>query len=172
MIRELLGFLPSNNQEDPPFRSTPDDPLRRDKKLRDLVPDNPNRPYDMKELIGAVVDEGYFYEVQREFAPNILVGFARLGGRSAGIVANQPANLAGCLDINASVKAARFIRFCDCFNIPIITFVDVPGFLPGTDQEYHGIIRHGAKLLYAYAEATVPNATITLSGLSPRQHRS
>jgi propionyl-CoA carboxylase beta chain len=114
----------------------------------------------MKELIGAVVDEGYFYEVQREFAPNILVGFARLGGRSAGIVANQPANLAGCLDINASVKAARFIRFCDCFNIPIITFVDVPGFLPGTDQEYHGIIRHGAKLLYAYAEATVPKVTI------------
>jgi propionyl-CoA carboxylase beta chain len=114
----------------------------------------------MKELIAAVVDEGYFYEIQAEFAPNILVGFARLGGRSVGIVANQPANLAGCLDINASVKAARFIRFCDCFNIPLVTFVDVPGFLPGTAQEYDGIIRHGAKLLYAYAEATVPKVTI------------
>src|SRR5918996_2862947 len=129
MIRELIGFLPGNNQEDPPFRPTNDDPLRRDKRLRDLVPDNPNRPYDMKELITAVVDEGYFYEVQAEFARNILVGFARLGGRSVGIVANQPASLAGCLDINASVKAARFIRFCDCFNIPVVTFVDVPGFL-------------------------------------------
>ncbi len=114
----------------------------------------------MKELIAAVVDEGYFYEVQPEFARNILIGFARLGGRSVGIVANQPAHLAGCLDINASVKAARFIRFCDCFNIPVVTFVDVPGFLPGTEQEYHGIIRHGAKLLYAYAEATVPKVTI------------
>jgi propionyl-CoA carboxylase beta chain len=114
----------------------------------------------MNELITAVVDEGYFYEVQPDFAPNILVGFARLGGRSVGIVANQPASLAGCLDINASVKAARFVRFCDCFNIPIVTFVDVPGFLPGTEQEYHGIIRHGAKLLYAYAEATVPKVTV------------
>jgi propionyl-CoA carboxylase beta chain len=160
MIRDLLSFLPSNNQEDPPFRPNSDDPLRRDRKLRDLVPDNPTRPYDMKELIAAVVDEGYFYEIQAEFAPNILVGFARLGGRSVGIVANQPANLAGCLDINASVKAARFIRFCDCFNIPLVTFVDVPGFLPGTAQEYDGIIRHGAKLLYAYAEATVPKVTI------------
>jgi propionyl-CoA carboxylase beta chain len=160
MIRDLLSFLPSNNQEDPPFRPNGDDPLRRDRKLRDLVPDNPTRPYDMMELVGAVVDEGYFFEVQSEFAPNILVGFARLGGRSVGIVANQPANLAGCLDINASVKAARFIRFCDCFNIPIVTFVDVPGFLPGTAQEYDGIIRHGAKLLYAYAEATVPKITI------------
>jgi propionyl-CoA carboxylase beta chain len=160
MIRDLLSFLPSNNQEDPPFRPNSDDPLRRDRKLRDLVPDNPTRPYDMKELITAVVDEGYFYEIQAEFAPNILVGFARLGGRSVGIVANQPANLAGCLDINASVKAARFIRFCDCFNIPLVTFVDVPGFLPGTAQEYDGIIRHGAKLLYAYAEATVPKVTI------------
>ncbi|HLN85524.1 MAG TPA: carboxyl transferase domain-containing protein [Candidatus Limnocylindrales bacterium] len=160
MIRELIGFLPSNNQEDPPFRSTNDDPLRRDKNLKELIPDNPHRPYDMKELIVAVVDEGYFYEVQHEFARNILVGFARLGGRVVGIVANQPAHLAGCLDINASVKAARFIRFCDCFNIPIVTFVDVPGFLPGTEQEYHGIIRHGAKLLYAYAEATVPKVTV------------
>ena len=160
MIRELIGFLPSNNQEDPPFRSTGDDPLRRAKILKTLIPDNPHRPYDMKELITAVIDEGYFYEVQHEFARNILVGFARLGGKPIGIVANQPANLAGCLDINASVKAARFIRFCDCFNIPIVTFVDVPGFLPGTEQEYHGIIRHGAKLLYAYAEATVPKLTI------------
>ena len=160
MIRELLGFLPSNNLEDPPIRPTEDDPFRRDKKLNDLVPDNPNRPYDMKEIIQAVVDEGYFYEVQQDFAANILVGFARLGGRPVGIVANQPAHLAGCLDIDASVKAARFIRFCDCFNLPIITFVDVPGFLPGTVQEYNGIIRHGAKLLYAYAEATVPKLTV------------
>jgi propionyl-CoA carboxylase beta chain len=134
--------------------------LRRDRKLRDLIPDNPTRPYNMAELLRAVVDEGYFFEVQAEFAPNILVGLARLGGRSVGIVANQPASLAGCLDINASVKAARFIRFCDCFNIPVVTFVDVPGFLPGTVQEYDGIIRHGAKLLYAYAEATVPKVTI------------
>ena len=179
MIRELIGFLPSNNQEDPPFHPTNDDPLRRDKKLRDLVPGNPNRPYDMKELVAAVVDEGYFYEVQREFAPNILVGLARLGG-PVGIVANQPANLAGCLDINASVKAARFIRFCDCFNIPIVTFVDVPGFLPGTSQEYDGIIRHGAKLLYAYAEATVPKVTVVdlrrrlycdVEQASPRRHQ-
>lgn len=160
MIRELVGFLPSNNQEDPPFHPTDDDPSRRDRRLKDLVPDNPTRPYDMKELILAVVDEGYFYEVQRDFAPNIIIGFARLGGRSVGIVANQPAHLAGCLDIDASVKAARFIRFCDCFNIPVITFVDVPGFLPGTTQEYQGIIRHGAKLLYAYAEATVPKLTV------------
>ena len=160
MIRELMGFLPSNNQEDPPFHPTDDDPLRRDRRLRDLIPDNPNRPYDMKELIRAVTDESYFYEVQRDFAPNIIIGFARLGGRSVGIVANQPAHLAGCLDIDASVKAGRFIRFCDCFNIPLVTFVDVPGFLPGTTQEYSGIIRHGAKLLYAYAEATVPKVTV------------
>jgi propionyl-CoA carboxylase beta chain len=160
MIRELMSFLPSNNQEDPPFRPTSDDPLRREKRLREMVPDNPNRPYDMKDLIKAIVDEGYFYEIQRDFAPNFLIGFARLGGRSVGIVANQPATLAGCLDINASVKGARFIRFCDCFNIPLITFVDVPGFLPGTSQEYDGIIRHGAKLLYAYAEATVPKVTV------------
>lgn len=160
MIRELMGFLPSNNLEEPPFHPTDDDPFRRDRKLNDLIPDNPNRPYDMKEVIHAVVDEGYFYEVQRDFAPNILIGFARLGGRSVGIVANQPAHLAGCLDIDASVKAARFIRFCDSFNIPLVTFVDVPGFLPGTAQEYSGIIRHGAKLLYAYAEATVPKLTV------------
>jgi propionyl-CoA carboxylase beta chain len=160
MIRELMGFLPNNNMEDPPFRPTEDDPLRQDKKLRDFVPENPNRPYDMKELIRGVVDEGYLYEVQRDFAANVIVGFARLGGRSVGIVANQPAHLAGCLDIDASVKAARFIRFCDCFNIPLVTFVDVPGFLPGTAQEYNGIIRHGAKLLYAFAEATVPKLTV------------
>ena len=160
MIRELVGFLPSNNQEDPPFHSNNDDPMRRDKRLADLVPDNPNRPYDMKDLIHAVVDEGYFFEIQPEYAANILVGFARLGGRPVGIVANQPANLAGCLDTHASVKAARFVRFCDCFNIPIVTLVDVPGFLPGTTQEYEGIIRHGAKLLYAYAESTVPKVTV------------
>jgi propionyl-CoA carboxylase beta chain len=160
MIRELMGFIPSNNQEEPPFHPTDDDPSRQERRLRDIVPDNPNRPYDMKELIRAVVDEGYFYEVQRNFAPNIVIGFARLGGRSVGVVANQPAHLAGCLDIDASVKAARFIRFCDCFNVPIVTFVDVPGFLPGTTQEYNGIIRHGAKLLYAYAEATVPKITV------------
>jgi propionyl-CoA carboxylase beta chain len=160
MMRDLLGFLPSNNQEDPPFQPNSDDPLRRDRRLRDLVPESSTRPYNMAELIRAVIDEGYFFEVQPEFAPNILVGLARLGGRSVGIVANQPASLAGCLDINASVKAARFIRFCDCFNIPVVTFVDVPGFLPGTAQEYEGIIRHGAKLLYAYAEATVPKVTV------------
>lgn len=160
MIRELMGFLPSNYLEEPPFRPTDDDPLRRDNRLKELVPDNPNRPYDMKEIIHAVVDEGYFYEVQRDFALNIVIGFARLGGRPVGIVANQPAHLAGCLDIDASVKGARFIRFCDCFSIPLVTFVDVPGFLPGTAQEYSGIIRHGAKLLYAYAEATVPKLTV------------
>lgn len=160
MVRELMGFLPSNNQEDPPFHPTDDDPLRRDRRLKDLIPDNPNRPYDMKELIVAVVDEGYFYEIQRDFAPNIIIGFARLGGRPVGIVANQPARLAGCLDIDASVKAARFVRFCDCFNVPLVTLVDVPGFLPGIAQEYQGIIRHGAKLLYAYAEATVPKVTL------------
>jgi len=160
MMRELMGFLPSNNLEEPPFHPTDDDLLRREGKLKDLIPDNPNRPYDMKELIQAVVDEGYFYEVQRDFASNVVVGFARLGGWPVGIIANQPANLAGCLDIDASIKAARYIRFCDCFNIPVVTFVDVPGFLPGTAQEYSGIIRHGAKLLYAYAEATVPKLTI------------
>ncbi|MGH7832957.1 MAG: acyl-CoA carboxylase subunit beta [Candidatus Binatia bacterium] len=160
MIRELLRFLPSNNLEEPPFHQTEDDPARQERKLRDLIPDNPTRPYDMKELIMAVVDETYFYEVHRDFAPNIIVGFARLGGRSVGIVANQPAHLAGCVDIDAAVKAARFIRFCDCFNIPLVTFVDVPGFLPGSTQEYGGIIRHGAKLVYAFAEATVPKLTV------------
>ena len=160
MIRELLGFIPSNNLEDPPFVAN-DDPLdRRDEALDRLIPANPNKPYDMKELITSVVDENYFFEVHREYAENIIVGFARLGGRSVGIVANQPSVLAGCLDINASIKGARFVRFCDCFNIPIVTFVDVPGFLPGTAQEYGGIIKHGAKLLYAFVEATVPKVTV------------
>jgi propionyl-CoA carboxylase beta chain len=159
-IRELLGFLPSNNMEDPPFRPTSDDPNRREEKLNSLVPDNPNKPYDIKELLRIIVDENYFFEVQKDFARNLVVGFARLGGRTVGIVANQPAYLAGVLDIDASTKGGRFVRFCDCFNIPIITFVDVPGFLPGTSQEYGGIIRHGAKLLYAYCEATVPKISI------------
>jgi propionyl-CoA carboxylase beta chain len=160
MVRELLSFIPSNNLDDPPFVATEDPTDRRDPRLNTLVPDNPNKPYDMREVIGAVVDDGYFFEVQAGWAKNILVGFARLGGRSVGIVANQPAFLAGCLDIDASVKAARFVRFCDCFNVPIVTFVDVPGFLPGTNQEWSGIIRHGAKLLYAFCEATVPKVTV------------
>jgi propionyl-CoA carboxylase beta chain len=160
MIRELLSFLPSNNMEDPPLAPCDDDPNRRDEALDTLIPPNPNKPYDMKELITSVVDENYFLEVQREYAENIIIGLARLGGRPVGIVANQPAVLAGCLDINASIKAARFVRFCDCFNLPLVTFVDVPGFLPGTAQEYGGIITHGAKLLYAFCEATVPKVTI------------
>jgi propionyl-CoA carboxylase beta chain len=160
MIRELFGYIPSNNLEDPPFVPN-DDPLdRRDEALDRLIPANANKPYDMKELIASVADENYFFEVQREYAENIIIGFARLGGRSVGIVANQPAHLAGCLDIAASIKAARFVRFCDCFNIPIVTFVDVPGFLPGTAQEFGGIIKHGAKLLYAFVEATVPKVTV------------
>jgi len=159
-IRELLSFLPSNNMEDPPLRPTSDDPNRRDQKLNSLVPDNPAKPYDIKDIIRAVVDEGYFLEVHQDYARNIVVGFARLGGRPVGIVANQPAYLAGVLDIDASMKGGRFVRFCDCFNIPIVTFVDVPGFLPGTVQEYGGIIKHGAKLLYAYCEATVPKISV------------
>ncbi len=160
MVRELFSYIPSNNLEDPPFLPTDDDPSRRDEKLRSIVPDNPNKPYDIRDIITAVVDDRRFFEVQREYGKNIVIGFARLGGRSVGIVANQPAFLAGCLDINASKKGARFVRFCDCFNIPIVTFVDVPGFLPGTGQEYGGIITHGAKLLYAYCEATVPKVTV------------
>jgi propionyl-CoA carboxylase beta chain len=160
MVRELMGFLPSNNLADPPAQPCLDDINRLDEKLQNLLPDDPNKPYDMKELINIVVDDHNFFEVQPHFAPNILVGFARFGGRSVGIVANQPNCLAGVLDINSSIKAARFVRFCDAFNIPLVTFVDVPGFLPGTIQEYGGIIRHGAKLLYAYAEATVPKITI------------
>ncbi len=159
-IKELLGFLPSNNMEDP-LRIKCDDPIdRKDESLRDIIPTNPNKPYDVKQVIDKVVDDGYFFEVQEHFAQNIVVGFARINGRSVGIVGNQPIVLAGCLDIDASVKAGRFVRFCDCFNIPIISFVDVPGFLPGTNQEWNGIIRHGAKLLYAYCEATVPRITV------------
>jgi propionyl-CoA carboxylase beta chain len=161
-IRELLSFLPSNNQEDPPRRAT-NDPVFRDAPALDtMIPLESNRPYDVKEVIRATVDEGYLFEIAENFASNIVVGFARIGGRSVGVVANQPQVLAGVLDINASMKAARFVRFCDCFNIPLVTFVDVPGFLPGTDQEYGGIIKHGAKLLFAYAEATVPKLTVIL----------
>jgi propionyl-CoA carboxylase beta chain len=160
LLRELLSFLPDNNLDDPP-RTATDDPLdREDPALDVLVPAAPNQPYDMLELIHSVSDEGNFLEVHQHYARNIIVGFARLGGRAVGIVANQPAHLAGTLDINASVKGARFVRFCDAFNIPLITFEDVPGFLPGTVQEYGGIIRHGAKLLYAFAEATVPKITV------------
>jgi propionyl-CoA carboxylase beta chain len=160
MIRELMSFLPSNNLADPPVHACIDDISRVDEKLQTLIPDDPNKPYDMKELITTVVDDKNFFEVQPHYAQNILVGFARFGGRTVGIVANQPNILAGVLDINSSVKAARFVRFCDAFNIPLVTFVDVPGFLPGTIQEYGGIIKHGAKLLFAFAEATVPKITI------------
>ncbi|MCB0411723.1 MAG: acyl-CoA carboxylase subunit beta, partial [Bdellovibrionales bacterium] len=160
LIRELLNFLPSNNLDDPPVLPTRDKPDRTDESLNTFIPNNPKKPYDIKELILKVVDEGYFLELQKHYAANIVIGFARLNGRSVGIVANQPQVLAGCLNIAASAKAARFIRFCDSFNIPIITFVDVPGFLPGTDQEWNGIITHGAKLLYAYSEATVPKITL------------
>ncbi len=160
LTRELLSYLPSNNAEDPPVSPSDDDPLRTEAALKTIVPASPNKPYDIKEIIRAVVDSGQFLEVQEHFAGNIVVGFARLGGRPVGIVANQPDKLAGCLDIDASVKAARFVRFCDCFNVPLITFVDVPGFLPGTSQEWGGIIKHGAKLLYAFAEATVPKITV------------
>jgi propionyl-CoA carboxylase beta chain len=160
LIRELLSFMPDNNLDDPPRKAT-DDPLdREDDSLDSVVPASPNQPYDMLDVIHTIADEGYFLEVHQHYAKNIIVGFARLGGRPVGIVANQPACLAGTLDINASVKGARFVRFCDAFNIPLITFEDVPGFLPGTVQEYGGIIRHGAKLLYAFAEATVPKLTI------------
>ncbi|MCC7010405.1 MAG: acyl-CoA carboxylase subunit beta [Acidobacteria bacterium] len=160
LVRELLGYLPSNNLDDAPRRETSDPSDREEAALDALVPEQPNQPYDMHELIGAVVDDGVFLEVQRQFARNIIVGFARLAGQPVGIVANQPAVLAGCLDIDASVKAARFVRFCDAFNIPLVTFEDVPGFLPGVRQEHGGIIRAGAKLLYAYAEATVPKITV------------
>jgi propionyl-CoA carboxylase beta chain len=160
LIRTLLSFMPQSNMEDPPFVVTEDDPRRTEPALLNHVPDNPNKPYDMKRLIELVVDDGFFLEVHTHWAKNIVVGFARFGGRSVGVVGNQPNMLAGCLDIDASVKGARFVRFCDAFNIPITTFVDVPGFLPGTAQEFGGIIRHGAKLLYAYAEATVPKVTV------------
>ncbi len=160
MVRELFGFLPSNNLDDPPRRACADPIDRADAELDTIVPSESNQPYDIKDVITRVVDDGYFFEVHEHYAKNIVVGFSRMNGRPVGIVANQPAFLAGVLDINASGKAARFVRFCDAFNIPLITFEDVPGFLPGTQQEYGGIIRHGAKLLYAYAEATVPKMTV------------
>ena len=160
LIRELLSFIPSNNLDDPPRRASNDSPGREDEKLDTLVPAESNQPYDIKDVIHSVIDDGYFLEVQEHFARNIVVGFARMNGRSVGIVANQPAFLAGTLDINASIKGARFVRFCDAFNIPLITFEDVPGFLPGTQQEFGGIIKHGAKLLFAFAEATVPKLTV------------
>ncbi len=160
MLRRFIGFLPLSNNEQPPTRMTDDPPDRLEISLDTLVPANPNLPYDIKELIYKVVDESDFFELQPDFAQNIVIGFGRLQGAPVGIVANQPMVLAGCLDIDSSCKAARFVRFCDAFNIPIVTFVDVPGFLPGTGQEYGGIIRHGAKLLYAYAEATVPKLTV------------
>jgi propionyl-CoA carboxylase beta chain len=160
MVRELFSFMPSNNLEDPPRRECTDPIDRLDEKLDTLVPAESNKPYDIKDVIRTVVDDGYFFEVQEFYAQNIVVGFGRLNGRSVGVVANQPAILAGTLDISASIKAARFVRFCDAFNIPLITFEDVPGFLPGTTQEYGGIITHGAKLLFAFAEATVPKITV------------
>ena len=159
-IRQLLSYLPQNNVDDPPFVATEDDPLRMEEELDQIVPDDPSKPYDIRDAIRLIVDDGVFFEIHESYAQNIVVGFARLGGHSVGIVANQPAVLAGVLDINSSDKGGRFVRFCDAFNIPIITFVDVPGFLPGTGQEHGGIIRHGAKLLYAYCEATVPKITI------------
>lgn len=159
-IRELLQFLPSNNLEDPPVVEPADDPNRQEEALKEVIPENPNKPYDARDLINRVVDDGYFFEVHKDYAQNIIVGFGRLNGRPVGLVANQPRHLAGVLDIDASDKAARFVRFCDSFNIPLVTFQDVPGYLPGTGQEHGGIIRHGAKLLYAYSEATVPKLTV------------
>ncbi len=161
MVRELLGYLPQNNMEDAPFVASSDDPLRADTALDSIVPVDANRPYDMKDIIHRIVDDGLFYETQQDYAANIICGFARLGGFSVGIVANQPMVLAGVLDINASEKAARFVRSCDAFNVPLVTFVDVPGYLPGTDQEHSGIITSGAKLLFAYCEATVPKLAVT-----------
>ncbi len=159
-VRELFSYMPSNNVDDPPFVETDDPAGRLDEALDSSVPENPNKPYDIRDIILRVIDGGRLLELQKDYAQNIVIGFARLGGYSVGVVANQPAYLAGCLDIDASVKAARFVRFCDAFNIPLVTFVDVPGFLPGTAQEFGGIIRHGAKLLYAYCEATVPKVTV------------
>ncbi len=160
LVRKLLSYIPQNNMEDPPFVATLDDPLRMEEALDDIIPDDPQKPYDIREIVHMVVDDGQFFEIHEYFAPNIVIGFARLGGHSVGIVANQPAVLAGVLDIKSSEKAARFVRFCDAFNIPLVTFVDVPGFLPGVGQEHGGIIRSGAKLLYAYCEATVPKLTV------------
>lgn len=161
-VRKLFSYMPSNNLEDPPFLPTQDPPNRRDEELNHIIPESPTRAYDIREVIQRIVDEGEFLEVHKEYAQNIIVGFARLGGRAVGIVAQNPAVLAGVLDINSSDKAARFVRFCDCFNIPLVTLVDVPGFLPGVGQEHGGIIRHGAKLLFAYCEATVPKVTVIL----------
>ena len=160
MLRRFMGYLPASNRERPPFRPTPDPGTRVEPSLDTLVPDNPNRPYDMHEVILKVADDAEFFELQPDYARNIVIGFARMEGHPVGIVANQPMVLAGCLDIASSIKAARFVRFCDCFHLPILTFVDVPGFMPGTAQEYGGIIKHGAKLLYAFAEATVPKVTV------------
>jgi propionyl-CoA carboxylase beta chain len=160
LIKELLSFLPQNCNESPPVLPTRDDPERIDLELRTIIPDNPRKPYDMKKIILSVVDDHHFFEVQKAYAKNLIVGFARLNGRPVGIVANQPRELAGCLDINASDKCARFVRFCDCFNLPVVTFVDVPGFLPGVAQEHGGIIRHGAKVIYAYCDASVPKVTV------------
>ncbi len=160
LTRELLSYIPSNNVDEAPAAPNDDDPARAEEALATLVPANPNKPYDIREIVKLVVDQKRFFEIQEHYAKNIVIGFARLNGRSVGIVGNNPAVLAGCLDIDASVKAARFVRFCDCFNIPLVTLVDVPGFLPGTSQEWSGIIKHGAKLLYAYAEATVPKVTV------------
>jgi propionyl-CoA carboxylase beta chain len=159
-IRTLMSFLPQNNAEQPPVRASKDSPTRETPEIGKIIPDNPNKPYDCRDVIRSVVDDGDLFEVHEHYAQNIVVCFARMDGRPVGIVANQPNVLAGCLDINASIKAARFVRFCDCFNIPLLTFEDVPGFLPGTNQEYGGIIKHGAKLLYAYSEATVPKITV------------
>ena len=160
LVRKLLSYLPQNNMEDPPFVPTEDSPLRREPTLDTIIPDDPSKPYNIKDVICHLVDDGEFYEIQEKFAQNIVIGFARLGGHSIGIVANQPAFLAGVLDIDSSEKAGRFVRFCDSFNMPLLTFVDVPGFLPGVDQEHGGIIRSGAKLLYAFSEATVPKITL------------
>jgi acetyl-CoA carboxylase carboxyltransferase component len=160
LIRQLLTYIPQNNLEDPPFFPTADPTDRLDEELQEIVPDNPNKPYDMKDIIRRVVDDGHFFEVHKHWAQNVVVGFARFGGFSAGVVANQPMALAGALDIDASNKAARFVRFCDAFNVPLVTFVDVPGYLPGVAQEHGGIIRNGAKLIWAYAEATVPKVTV------------
>ena len=160
LIRELLSFIPSNNMEDPPRVATTDPSDRADERLNSIVPEDPFVPYDIRDIVHAVADDGYLFEVQEHYARNIVVGFARLGGRAVGVVANQPSHLAGVLDIDAAVKAGRFVRFCDCFNIPLVTFEDVPGFLPGVEQEHGGIIRHGAKLLFAFAEATVPKITV------------
>jgi len=159
-VRRLLSYLPQNNREDPPSIACEDDSDRCDERLDTIVPEDPEKPYDIKEVIERVMDQGTFFEIHAAYAPNLVVGFSRLNGAVAGIVANQPAHLAGVLDIDASLKGARFVRFCDCFNIPLVTFEDVPGFLPGTDQEWNGIIKHGAKLLYAYCEATVPKVTV------------